>query len=279
MPKAFCPGHITCFFHPVRTDDVLTTGSRGAGIRLSKGAFVTLEERSDSKIEVTMDGVPSEAKVTRKVLELIRPGEGFDVTIENELPVSQGFGMSAAGAIAVSLAAIGEYSDDIFRYAHMAEVSEGGGLGDVTALMCPGHQPVRERPGLPPSGSIIDTGLRFENLTLAVFGDKLNTGSVINDPDVCSLMDDVGRRMVDSHLSDPSIDGLFRKSREFSRSVGLESLVVGTALDLLEPCGHAGMCMLGHSIFTDVPKDEVFDLFGDVPTYTCSSTDAMPRLL
>ena len=279
MSKAFCPGHITCFFHPVRTDDVLTTGSRGAGIRLSKGAFVTLEERSDSKVVITMDGRSSDAKVTRKVLELVRPGEGFDVTIENELPVSQGFGMSAAGAIAVALAALGEYSDDIFRYAHIAEVSEGGGLGDVTALMCPGHQPVRERPGLPPNGLITDTGLIFENLTLAVFGDKLNTGSVINDPKVCSLMDDVGRRMVDSHLNDPSMDGLFRRSREFSRTVGLESFLVESALDLLEPYGHAGMYMLGHSIFTDVPQDGVFDLFGDVPTYTCSSTDAMPRLL
>jgi pantoate kinase len=121
--------------------------------------------------------------------------------------------------------------------------------------------------------------LIFENLTLAVFGDKLNTGSVINDPKVCSLMDDVGRRMVDSHLKDPSMDGLFRRSREFSRTVGLESFLVESALDLLEPYGHAGMCMLGHSVFTDVPQDEVFDLFGDVPTYTCSSTDAMPRLL
>jgi pantoate kinase len=75
------------------------------------------------------------------------------------------------------------------------------------------------------------------------------------------------------------MDGLFRRSREFSRTVGLESFLVESALDLLEPYGHAGMCMLGHSVFTDVPQDEVFDLFGDVPTYTCSSTDAMPRLL
>ena len=108
MTKAFCPGHITCFFHPVRTNDVLTTGSRGVGIRISRGATVTLEERSDARVEIVMDGVSSEAKVTRKVLELIRPGEGFDVTIENGLPVSQGFGMSAAGAIAVAIAALGE---------------------------------------------------------------------------------------------------------------------------------------------------------------------------
>lgn len=279
MTKAFCPGHITCFFHPVRTDDVLTTGSRGAGIRLSKGAYVTLEERSDRRVEITMDGSPSEAKITRKVLELIRPDEGFDVTIENELPVSQGFGMSAAGAIAVALAALGEYSDDCYRYAHMAEVTQGGGLGDVTALMCHGHQPVRVRPGLPPNGLIEDTGIRFDNLTLAVFGGKLETGSVINDPKVCSLMEDVGRRSVDSHLAEPTVDGLFTRSREFSRTIGIESAVVGAALDVLEPYGHAAMCMLGNSVFTDVPQDEVSDLFGDVPTYVCSSTDVMPHLL
>ena len=279
MIKAFCPGHITCFFHPVRTDDVLTTGSRGAGIRLSKGAYVTLEERSDDRVEVTMDGILSEAKITRKVLELIRPGEGFDVTIENELPVSQGFGMSAAGAIAVALAAMGRYSEECYRYAHVAEVIQGGGLGDVTALMCNGHQPVRVRPGLPPNGLIKDTGIRFDNLTLAVFGGKLETGSVINDSVICSLMEGVGKRCVDEHLIDPTPEGLFRRSREFSRTIGIESIVVGTALDILEPYGHGAMCMLGNSIFTDVPQDVVSDLFGDVPTYTCSSTDALPHLI
>ena len=279
MTKAFCPGHITCFFHPVRTNDVLTTGSRGVGIRISRGATVTLEERSDARVEIVMDGVSSEAKVTRKVLELIRPGEGFDVIIENGLPVSQGFGMSAAGAIAVAIAALGEYTEDCYRYAHIAEVTEGGGLGDVTALSCRGHQPVRVRPGLPPYGSIEDTGLRFKDLTLAVFGDKLNTGSVINDPDVCDLMDSVGRRLVDEHIAEPTVDGLFSRSREFSRTVGLESLVVGAALDVLSPYGNAAMCMLGHSIFTDLSQDEVFDLFGDVPTYGCSSTDEMPHLV
>ena len=94
MTFAFCPGHITCFFHPVRTDSVETTGSRGAGIRLSLGAHVTVEERSDSVVEITMDGRPSDAKVTRYVIGKVCPDRGFDVTIENDLPVGQGFGMS-----------------------------------------------------------------------------------------------------------------------------------------------------------------------------------------
>jgi pantoate kinase len=93
------------------------------------------------------------------------------------------------------------------------------------------------------------------------------------------MMEDVGRRSVDSHLAEPTVDGLFAKSREFSHTTGIESPAIGAALDVLEPHGHAAMCMLGNSIFTDVPKEEVLDLFGEVPIYSCSSTDVMPHLL
>ncbi len=56
MTSVFCPGHITCFFEPVRSNAIMETGSRGVGIKLSKGTTVTLEERSDDRLEVMMDG-------------------------------------------------------------------------------------------------------------------------------------------------------------------------------------------------------------------------------
>ena len=36
---AFAPGHISGFFEPVYTPDLSRSGSRGAGINISLGAF------------------------------------------------------------------------------------------------------------------------------------------------------------------------------------------------------------------------------------------------
>ena len=276
MTSAFCPGHITCFFHPVRTDDVRTTGSRGAGIRLSLGAHVTVEERTDPRIEIVMDGSPSDAKVTRYVLDELCPGRGFDVTIENDLPVGQGFGMSAAGAIAVAmcLCRIADRDlDDAYLAAHKAEVAGSGGLGDVAAIQCAGKQPVRLVPGVAPFGKVVDTGVDLGDLTLAVTGKKLNTGTVINDPEMQRRMNEIGSRMVDDYHAQPSAERLFAFSREFSSSMGLESDDVKNALDKLCGKGMAGMCMLGHSVFTTLPEDVVKDCLGDVPIFRAKASD------
>ena len=276
MTSAFCPGHITCFFHPVRTDDVRTTGSRGAGIRISLGAHVTVEERADSRIEITMDGGPSDAKVTRYVIGELCPDGGFDVTIENDLPVGQGFGMSAAGAIAAAmcLCRITDRNlDDAYLVAHKAEVAGSGGLGDVAAIQCQGKQPVRLVPGVIPYGKVVDTGVDLGDLALAVTGKKLNTGTVINDPVMQRRMNEIGSRMVDDYHADPSAERLFSFSREFSSSMDLESEDVKKALDTLCVKGPAGMCMLGHSIFTTLPQDVVEDSLGDVPIFKAKASD------
>ena len=62
----------------------------------------------------------------------------------------------------------------------------------------------------------------------------------------------------------------FSLSRVFSRSVGLETEAVASVLDALP--GHGGMCMLGHSVFSDLPASELEEAAG-VPAFTCSSTD------
>ena len=276
MTSAFCPGHITCFFHPVRTDRLETTGSRGAGIRLSLGANVTMEERSDSRIDVIMDGRLSDANITRYVIGKICPGRGFDVTIENDLPVGQGFGMSAAGAIAAAMCLcriVGRDVEDAYLIAHEAEVVNSGGLGDVAAIQCAGKQPVWLIPGVTPNGMVIDTGVNLGDLTLAVTGEKLSTGTVINDPIMQTRMNEIGGRMVDDYSSNPSMERLFSFSREFSTSMDLESDDVRNALDKLNRKGMAGMCMLGHSIFTTLSEDIVRESLGDVPVFRAKASD------
>ena len=105
MITAFCPGHITCFFQPVRSYDPMSAGSRGVGIKLSKGTKVSLDERRDGNIVTIMDGVETECKITKMAVREIDRVRGYDIVIENDLPVGQGFGMSAEGSIAAALCA------------------------------------------------------------------------------------------------------------------------------------------------------------------------------
>lgn len=280
MTTAFSPGHITCFFSPVRTGDMLSTGSVGAGIKTSLGSTVVLEERSDRKILVRMDGRDAECNVTRSIIEKIAPSRGFDVTITNGLPVGQGFGMSAAGALAAGLCAceiVGKDVDEAYRAAHISEIEGGGGLGDVSAILCGSHVPVRTVAGLPPIGKVIDSGLKLD-LNVAVLGEPLNTGKILGNADVVKAISEIGPASVEEFAGYPTVRKLFELSKVFSEDTGLETPIITDALSKLWLRGFAGMCMLGHSIFTNVPKDIVADEIG-VDVIPCTSTDELPHII
>ena len=283
MIAAFCPGHITCFFHPVKSYDPMSAGSRGVGIKLSKGATVTLEERRDDKIVTIMDGIESSCRITKAAIREIDKHRGFDVTIENALPVGQGFGMSAAGSIAAALCACeinGKTIEDAFGAAHRSEIAEGGGYGDVSGIMGHSHIPVRSIAGLPPFGKVINSGLRMKDVTVAVLGTPLDTGVTLSNEDTVAKIQEYGSRMVTDFIVNPSLDLLFNYSKEFSESIGLETPEMKKALSELRKEGRAGMCMLGHSIFTDVSLKRTREILGDDLFITeCHSTGSMPRII
>ena len=276
--KAFSPGHVTCFFQPVRDPDVLRTGSKGAGIKLSLGTNVTVEENIHGT-NVTMDGKPSEAHITRKVLEILASDRNFDVTIENQLPVSQGLGMSAAGALAAALCVseiIGKDSNAAIKAAHIAEIEGKGGLGDVSGLVGEGYFPFRTAAGLPPDGNVVGTGKRIK-ITIAVLSGKLETKNVLEDKMKMSMISLAGRIAVEAYQKDRSIDSLFSVSREFSKATGLESRDISFALSMLDE--QAGMCMLGNSIFTTASADVVNDVLAHAEIYETESTDSIPKII
>jgi len=278
--KAFCPGHVTCFFQPVPSDDLLSSGSRGAGIRLSKGTFVTVDERTDGKVKIIMDGAPSDAPVTSRAIRTLAPGYGFDVSADNELPVSQGFAMSAAGAIATGLCIcqmLGMDEREAFKAAHTAEIECKGGLGDVAALSLHSFVPVRTAAGLPPFGRVIGSGKSMD-LTLAVLGKKMDTSRILSDRKKMQRIADAGSRAVNAYEASPTTENLFAASREFSRSAELETPDVARALDLLGT-DEAGMCMLGNGIFTTLPEDEVKERLRGAAVINCTSSDIPARII
>ncbi|MDR2866270.1 MAG: pantothenate kinase [Methanomassiliicoccaceae archaeon] len=280
MTKAFCPGHITCFFSPVRTDDVMTTGSLGAGIRLDKGVNVTLEERRDKRMEATINGKECDAAISKDTVRSLAPGRGFDMTIECELPISQGMGTSAAGAIAAGLCVtemLGTEEHDAYVAAHIAEVRNGGGLGDVAGIMG-GRQAVRVRAGIQPHGRVIDTGIGM-NITVAVLGDKMMTKDVLSDPASMERIKAEGVRCVNEYMNSQTEKMLYRLSSGFTDSSGLATKEVRHALSLLRKNHAASMCMLGNSIFTNASEQQARKLLGDHVDILSLSTGGGPRVI
>ena len=282
MIKAFCPGHVSCFFAPVITGDAVTTGSIGAGIRLDRGVTVTIEGRGGNRrTRVTMDGENCHAKVTEHVAASLGPDKSFDIVIENALPVSQGMGMSAAGAIALGLCITslkGLDEHEAYKAAHIAEVENGGGLGDVAGILG-GRQPIRVKAGIQPYGRTVDTGIDMK-LSLVTLGPKMDTRNILSDPAAMAKISRSGESCVDRYIERPSEKMLYELSSEFSRSVGLETKGVKHALSDLRGNGYgASMCMLGNSIFTNAEEDEVRDVLGDVRVIQCSSGAEGPRLI
>ncbi|MGN0098600.1 MAG: pantoate kinase [Candidatus Methanomethylophilaceae archaeon] len=276
--SAFCPGHVSCIFEPSSTLHPLSTGSRGLGIRLSLGSTATVEERDDDMVNIYIDGSSSSAHITRMTVNIIAPGRGFDIWIDNDLPMSQGFGTSASGALASGIAAsslVGVSRTKAFEAAHVAEVRGGGGMGDVAAIVAGLDIPVRTRAGFPPRGLVENADMKFPVLTVAVLGPKMVTEGILGDSLVVNRIRDSGRSALDEFLEDPTREMFFRMSNRFSSEIGLESPAVRKAIMRLNADGYnAGMCMLGNSIFTDAPIDRVRSLLGrgNVRAFSCSSS-------
>ncbi len=278
MTSAFCPGHVSCIFQPVSSYDIMCTGSRGVGIRLSLGSRATVEPRDDGTVNIWLDGQQAIAHITRMTAETLAPGQGFDIRIENDLPVSQGFGMSASGALAAALCIadmVGKTRTDAFMAAHKAEVNGGGGLGDVAAIVAGRDVPVRTVPGLPPHGKVVNAGFSFPNLSLVVLGPLLETDSVLGDSRMLDSIRRASAEALDGFMADPTRDNLFEMSNRFSSESELESPAIRKTIENLKSKGYgAGMCMLGNSVFTDAPEEVLWSIFGRgrVRTFSCSSS-------
>lgn len=257
---------MSCVFQPVSSYDIMSMGSRGFGIRLTLGATADVRRRDDGVVNIWLDGQQSIAPVTRMAVEDLAPGQGLDIRIDNDLPVGQGFGMSAAGALAASLCVAsdtGQSRTRAFNAAHAAEVRCGGGLGDVAAIVAGGHIPIRILPGMPPYGRVASAPFELPDLTLAVIGSAMETDSVLNDARRVDVLRRASAGCIEAFMEDSTPDGLFEQSNRFSSESGLESPAMRRAIEGIEGRGYrAGMCMLGNSIFTDAPEEVVWAALG-----------------
>ncbi len=243
---AFVPGHVTGFFSAHRTDTPATTGSRGGGLTLSDGVRVRVVPSETTR--VALGGERVEMEPVEHVLDAF--GATARVTIESELPVGSGFGVSGAAALGTAYASNtvfdGERSEnDLVELAHVAEVVAGTGLGDVVA-QARGGVPIRVEPGAPGHG-VLDGVPASSRVEYVTFG-ELSTAEVIEGD--TTRLSRAGERALGELRERPTLRHLLRLSRRFAREAGLLVPEVETAIDAVSDAGgEAAMAMLGRSVF------------------------------
>ena len=294
MPTALgrgqCGGHITLFFTIEDfADDPVAQGSRGAGLCLKDGVeSIAKGEDGEGELVVRFQDVDYDTTMYEDVLEeLIREipeirSFDWELNIRMSLPASQGFGMSASGAIASAISvqrAIGIPHEECLRrsflIAHIVERKRSSGLGDTTALSSGGVER-RIAAGSPFSGGFLDRGPGIsegwdaDSPVLLVWKERTgrHTSRYIDHPEWkvkiseagASAMEIIGDGKWDSERWSELID----RSLIFAADSGLEfdasrTEIIGAANEAIGNSGFSErlstmLCMLGESVVI-VPND------------------------
>ena len=230
LGRGVCGGHITLLFTVEDLDeDPIKQGSLGAGLCLTDGAeAIARGKLGDYSLEVKLIDGNGNKRMFQQVLDLLSEeitsiaDHSWEITVRNKLPSSQGFGMSAAGAIAAAAAfqrALGLPHEESLRrslaIAHLVERSNSTGLGDVTALAAGGVER-RLNPGSPYSGPNLLNGPGqaegwSESIPLVLAwraNPGRHTSEYIDDDDWKQSITEAGTKQM-AHLS----DGPWGKSR------------------------------------------------------------------
>ncbi|WP_407416473.1 pantoate kinase [Methanobrevibacter sp.] len=248
--SVFIPAHITGFFSIENNEDPLKNGSCGAGFLLDRGVKTTLSDSSEFNINFNQGS----DIVINEVLKYFEIDDAFEITQDIQFPIGAGFGTSAASALSLSLA-LNEFFDcgysdnECGQIAHKAEVSLGGGLGDVIAQTGSGLV-FRTLPGAPGVGKIKSFE---EDLYVATkFFGEIDTASIIRDPEHKRIISANGHECLEKFGKDSSVDSFLKLSLEFSQNTKLMTSEVKSLVNYFNSCDDilgASMAMLGNTVF------------------------------
>ncbi len=238
--SAYSPGSVTLFFEIVREESRNKTGSRGVGVCINPGVIT---EVSDDGRGILLNGMEVEGEIQRWIAE--KYGFRGRISTTASLPVSQGFGMSGAIALSTSLALAalkGKTYLEAAEIAHAAEVEHGTGLGDV-ASQYEGGFTFRKKAGIQPYG-VVDRIHYPGKITLAVFGEKIETGKIIGSEEWGARIKKLGGEAMRKFEENPVFENALKIARDFSFSLGL---MTDELEEFLRRCENATQALLGNS--------------------------------
>jgi len=133
--RAFAPGNISCVFKVVADPDPTKMHSLGMGLTVSDGVIANVRQAERTNVRFNEQDIDFPTVVS--ALGKLTP-EPLEVELESSLQLSGGFGLSGASTLAALWAAddllgLGNSERELTMMAHVAEVENLTGLGDVCA--------------------------------------------------------------------------------------------------------------------------------------------------
>ena len=256
--RAFAPGSISCVFKIIPHDDPARMHSLGMSFTVSDGVEVCA--RRHSRTAVRFNGREIPFPTVHTVVEKLTAAR-VRIDIESPLALSSGFGLSGASALASAYAVdallgLGRPEAELAMAAHVAEVENLTGLGDVCAQYRGGCL-VKLKPGFPLRADPLPVP---EQPVYYRFFSPIRTPEVIGDRNRWARINqaaDEALALLETMVSEEEVDfdACVAVARQFSQSSGLlQDREVRETIARIEAAGGAAsMIMLGNAVFSTSP--------------------------
>lgn len=261
MASAFAPGNISCIFKIIPHTDPSRMHSLGMGFTVKDGVVVTISE--DGKKNVLFNEQEINFPTVHAVVNRLTPytdGTGITVNIESLLPLGCGFGLSGAASLATAYAlnemyGLGKKNEELAMIAHVAEVENRTGLGDVCSQYHGGYL-VKLKEGAPLVADKLP--IPEQPIYYRYYG-PINTSEVLRNREQAFRINaaadkalDILRQITYTQTNSELFSSCFNVSKQFSVESGLlsDKRVINTIAQIEDAGGVASMIMLGNGVFS-----------------------------
>lgn len=266
--EAFCPGGISSFFEICNTDptgrpltDPLHIGARGGGFAIKRGVHVHVAIRKSAKkrIKVQINSNPTPFPTTThyaltNLVERFQLSLEVRVDIVADVPISAGFGTSAAGTAASCLALADAARlpitmNELGQVTHMAEVVNGTGLGTASAIFVGGFPLVTE-PGAPGIGCVDRLTFPRAHSIICVYLGPMSKRDTLGEVGIAARVNGPAQRAMNAIRARPELTNFLTQARRFSEESGFQTPEVKHVLQIMVQNGASGAAqnMIGRAV-------------------------------
>lgn len=264
MVKAFAPGNISCVFKVIPHADATRMHSLGMGFTVKEGIEVTVSEHRETNVLFNGQSIdfPTVGTVADRLTQAAGAA-GVKVDLTSPLPLGCGFGLSGAASLATAYALnellhLGKDMETLAMIAHVAEVENRTGLGDVCSQYHGGCL-VKLKEGAPLVADrlpITEQPIYYRYFgpiqTSEVLGNREQTIRINRAADAALS---VLQTLTSAEPNTELFNACFRVSKRFSVESGLlsDARVIETIEQIEAAGGVASMIMLGNGVFSTHP--------------------------